>query len=104
MKKGSPLLNKEITMNIKMISVNYERKFNIGAYESFTVGFQFYAYVDADIEDPDQCAQTLWNHAREQLKQAAAPILAQCKVATPSARKFVEQTNHLPEPATEPSE
>jgi hypothetical protein len=48
---------------------------------------RFYADVDADTEDPDQCAQTLWSHAREQLKQAAAPILAQCKVATPSARK-----------------
>lgn len=54
-------------MRIKAIGVNYERKFNLGDYNSAVIGCSLWANIDAD-EDEDTCTLILQDKCREAVR------------------------------------
>lgn len=54
-------------MRIKTISVTYERKINLGDYNSATLGVSIWADVDED-EDPQTLTRELQKQAREHVR------------------------------------
>lgn len=62
-------------MHIKTIAVNYERKVNLGNYESATISASAWADLDKD-EDPDICFQGLWLQIRGEVRDIARKITA----------------------------
>ncbi|XWK89462.1 MAG: hypothetical protein U7127_05190 [Phormidium sp.] len=54
-------------MRIKAIGVNYERKFNLGNYNSVVIGCSLWANIDED-EDEDGCIQILQDKCREAVR------------------------------------
>lgn len=58
---------------IKTVSVNYERKLNLGDYNSATVGCTIWADVQDD-EDLNHVMHDLWGMAKENVKAQAAPL------------------------------
>jgi hypothetical protein len=61
-------------MEIKTISVTYQRKFNLGDYESLEIGCSLWGQIDPE-EDPEGATQFLFQQAKESVKQAALPLL-----------------------------
>jgi hypothetical protein len=55
-------------MQIKTISVVYERKFNLGNYQSATLGCTAWADLDIETDDAEECAGELRDFCREQVK------------------------------------
>jgi hypothetical protein len=51
-------------MKVKTVSVEYQRKINLGDYNSATIGLTLWADVDED-EDHDQVVLELQRQARE---------------------------------------
>jgi hypothetical protein len=54
-------------MRIKAIGVNYERKFNLGNYNSVVIGCSLWANIDED-EDEDTCILILQDKCREAVR------------------------------------
>lgn len=61
-------------MDIKTISVTYQRKFNLGDYESLEIGCSLWGQIDPE-EDPEGATQFLFQQAKESVKKAALPLL-----------------------------
>ncbi|YAF99297.1 MAG: hypothetical protein AB3A66_28050 (plasmid) [Nodularia sp. CChRGM 3473] len=61
-------------MEIKTISVTYQRKFNLGDYESVEVGCSLWGQIDPE-EDAEGATQFLFEQAKASVKQAAMPLL-----------------------------
>ena len=63
-------------MKIKTVSVHYERKINLGDYNSATVGINLWADVDAEEnEHLDEIMDGLWTMAKENVKAQALPLV-----------------------------
>lgn len=58
---------------IKTVSVTYERKVNLGDYNSATVGCTLWADVEQG-EDLDASMHGLWEMAKENVKAQVLPI------------------------------
>ena len=54
-------------MRIKTIAVNYERKFNLGDYNSVTLGCSLWATIDPD-EDEEACIMIAQDKCREAVR------------------------------------
>jgi len=61
-------------MQVKTISVNYERKLNLGDYNSATVGMTLWADLD-EGEDVEAAISTLQAAAKEAVKREALPLV-----------------------------
>lgn len=75
-------------MQITSVSVAYKRTFNLGDYNSATLGIE----VRADLEegdDEDGCLAELWAIAKEQVKAQAMPLLRPTIAQAEEARKFM---------------
>lgn len=59
---------------VKTLSVTYERKFNLGNYESLHIGFTAWADVP-DESDRDQVQTELWTWVKTAVKEQALPVL-----------------------------
>lgn len=58
---------------VKTVSVNYERKLNLGDYNSATVGCTVWADVKEE-EDLDQAMKDLWECAKNNVKAQVLPL------------------------------
>jgi hypothetical protein len=65
-------------MFVKMISVTYSRKFNLGNYESLELAESIWADLEPGT-DPEQTAQQLHNAAREHVREEFARIALSLK-------------------------
>lgn len=63
-----------IKMTVKTISTTYERKFNLGEYESATLGVTTWADIEPE-QDPKAAINELQELCKEQVRQQALPIL-----------------------------
>jgi hypothetical protein len=61
-------------MNVKTVSVTYERKFNLGDYQSGTFGVTLWADLD-EGENEDEAMHALWGMAKANVKAAAMPVV-----------------------------
>jgi hypothetical protein len=61
-------------MNIKTISATYERKFNLGDYNSLNVGATAWADLD-ETENAQQVHQQLFDHVKDQVRETALPVV-----------------------------
>ncbi|BAZ33758.1 hypothetical protein NIES4074_62720 (plasmid) [Cylindrospermum sp. NIES-4074] len=61
-------------MEIKTISVVYQRKFNLGNYESLEIGCSLWAQIDPE-EDADGATEFLYQQAKTSVKEAVMPVL-----------------------------
>jgi hypothetical protein len=59
---------------VKTVSVTFERKFNLGDYNSANVGCTLWADVEED-ENLDLVMYDLWAMAKDNVKAAAAPYI-----------------------------
>jgi hypothetical protein len=59
---------------IKTVSVNYERKINLGDFNSATIGCTLWADVREE-EDLNQVMQDLWDCAKANVKAQAVPLV-----------------------------
>jgi hypothetical protein len=55
-------------VKINTVSVNYDRKFNLGNYESVQIGVQIWASVE-DEEDTDGVIQFMFDEAKQHVKK-----------------------------------
>jgi hypothetical protein len=62
-------------MQIKTVMVHYERKFNLGNFESATIACSPWARLDYD-DDLDECMKALWQMAKDNVKAQAMPLKA----------------------------
>ena len=63
-------------MNIKTVSVTYERKINLGDYNSATIGITMWADVEPEEnENLDEIMGALWSMAKENVKAQAIPLV-----------------------------
>lgn len=58
---------------VKTVSVTYERKINLGDYNSATVGCTVWADVKEE-ESLDQAMKDLWTMAKENVKAQVLPL------------------------------
>jgi len=65
---------------VKTVSVHYERKINLGDYESATVGIQIWA--DVDDEELDGVMRRLWSMAKENVRAQVLPLVSKQKAKT----------------------
>ncbi len=61
-------------MRIQTISVDYERKINLGDFNSAVVGIHIWAHLDED-DVPGEVYEQLWSEAKEQVKTQALPLM-----------------------------
>ena len=61
-------------MNVKTVSVTYERKLNLGDYNSATIGASAWADLD-DGEDPVAAYEALYAMVKEMVKEQALPLV-----------------------------
>ena len=60
---------------VKTISVTYNRKFNLGQYNSAEVGLTTWADVEFGLDDVDVCIETMFEQAKAHVKTQSMPIL-----------------------------
>ena len=65
-------------MNVKTISVTYERKFNLGDYNGAAIGVSLWADI-SDDEDENACLADLFTEAKVAVKTQALPLLKERK-------------------------
>ena len=65
-------------MNVKTISVTYERKFNLGDYNGAAIGVSLWADI-SDAEDENACLADLFTEAKVAVKTQALPLLKEQK-------------------------
>ncbi|MBD2440600.1 hypothetical protein [Nostoc sp. FACHB-110] len=61
-------------MEIKTISVTYQRKFNLGDYESVEIGCSLWGQIDPE-EDAEGATKFLFEQAKASVKKAALPVI-----------------------------
>ncbi|MEA5569226.1 hypothetical protein [Anabaena sp. UHCC 0399] len=61
-------------MEIKTISVTYQRKFNLGDYESLELSCSYWGQIDPE-ENAEGATQFLFEQAKESVKKAAMPLI-----------------------------
>jgi hypothetical protein len=64
--------------HLKTVSVHYERKLNLGDYNSATIGVQYWADLEEDV-DVDAALDAMWEHAKDQVKAQALPLVRRAK-------------------------
>ena len=62
-------------MNLKTVSVTYDRKFNLGNYNSAHIGMTLWADLDED-ENEAEAAAALWTMAKNNVKAQSLPLVA----------------------------
>ena len=62
-------------MNLKTISVTYDRKFNMGDYNSAHIAMTLWADLDED-EDEAEASAALWSMAKANVKAQALPLVS----------------------------
>lgn len=67
-----------MTIQVKTVSVHYERKQNLGDYNSAAVGCTLWADV-TENEDLDQAMKALWAMAKENVKAQLLPLDREAK-------------------------
>ena len=60
---------------VHTVSVTYERKFNLGNYESANIGITIWANLEPD-EDLSASMASLWQMAKDNVKAQALPLVA----------------------------
>ena len=68
-------------MKVKTISVNYERKLNLGNYQSATVGVALWADLD-EGEVAEEAATQLQEKARALVKAEASRLVPELRTRT----------------------
>lgn len=66
---------------VKTVSVNYERKQNLGDFSSANVGCQLWADIE-EGEDLDQAMERLWHMAKENVKAQLLPLIGKGNTKT----------------------
>lgn len=64
-----------IEPRINVASISYERKFNLGDYESLTISVSLWADVNPEEEIADDVIRALINKARSHVKEQATPAI-----------------------------
>ncbi|WP_193200468.1 hypothetical protein [Nostoc sp. MG11] len=72
-------------MEIKTISVTYQRKFNLGDYESLEIGCSLWGQIDPE-EDAEGATQFLFQQAKASVKEAAMPVIKESAYQMNKAR------------------
>lgn len=67
-----------MSINVKTVSVHYERKQNLGDYNSATVGCTLWADVTED-EDLNAAMGSLWGMAKENVKANLVPVVREAQ-------------------------
>jgi hypothetical protein len=80
-------------MEIKTISVSYQRKFNLGDYESVEVGCSLWGQIDPE-EDAEGATQFLFEQAKASVKQAAMPLLKTSQYQMNKYKQTAKQNTH----------
>lgn len=98
--------NKNVTVtspdglpHLKTVAVNYERKFNLGNYNSATIGFTAWADI-AEEDDLDAATAAMWEYAKEQVKAQALPIIKDEKTPPQPAGNAPPQEKKSEPPST----
>lgn len=65
-------------MKLEKVTVNYERKINLGDYNSANLSCMLTAFIEPD-DNTDQVMNDLWEMARNNVKKAAVPFLDKVK-------------------------
>jgi hypothetical protein len=65
-------------VTVKTVSVNYERKANLGDYNSAAVGCTIWADVTED-ENLDEAMHLLWSMAKENVRAQLVPLDREAK-------------------------
>lgn len=63
-----------MAVTVKTVSVTYERKFNLGDFNSANIGCTLWADVSDDA-DLDAAMHGLWDMARENVRAQALPLV-----------------------------
>ena len=63
-------------MRLEKVTVNFQRKKNLGNYESADASCMLTAYVDVN-DDKEVVMEDLWRMAKDNVKHALAPYFAQ---------------------------
>lgn len=74
-------------MNVKTVSVTYERKANLGDFNSAQVGVTLWADV-SDGEDLDVAMRSLWAMAKENVKAQLLPLVKGANPANVDAKEL----------------
>ncbi len=85
---------------VKTLSVTYERKFNLGNYESLHIGMASWADVHDDTTAEEVQAE-LWRWVKEAVKQQALPVINTAKA--PVSQTKAPTTTKPPAPAPPPA-
>lgn len=67
-------ITKKVAMTVKTISTTYERKFNLGEYESANLGVTTWADIEPE-QDPGSAIEELAELCKAQVRKQALPIL-----------------------------
>nr|WP_224095959.1 hypothetical protein [Nostoc sp. MS1] len=78
-------------MDIKTISVIYQRKFNLGDYESVEVGCSLWGQIDPE-DDAEGATQFLFEQAKAAVKEAAMPLIKSSSHQMHKAQMYKQQT------------
>jgi hypothetical protein len=77
-------------MNVDRVSVHYERKLNLGDYNSAAIGCTLWAAIE-EGDDLSTCTKALWEMARENVRVQAMPLLAKDKDTREKASAYVRE-------------
>lgn len=79
-------------MIVDRVSVHYERKLNLGDYNSAAIGCTLWAAIE-EGDDLSVCTKALWEMARENVSAQAGPLLAKTtdarEIATTYRRDYM---------------
>jgi len=84
-------------MEIKTVAVHYERKFNLGDYNSATVGVNLWADLDPEEDNVDECLAELWVMAKDNVKTQSLPLLGADKANVTTPKPAPKNTPPPPE-------
>lgn len=69
-----------MSVTIKTVSVTYERKANLGDYNSAAIGCTLWADLDEEaVANLDGTMKDLWEMAKNNVKQQLVPIVREAK-------------------------
>jgi len=78
-------------MRLEKVTVNFQRKKNLGNYESADASCMLTAFVDPE-DDKDLVMRALWRMAKENVKAALAPYLQNVTVSELMLGLGIEET------------
>jgi len=80
-------------MQLEKVTVNFQRKKNLGNYESADASCMLTAYVEPD-DDKDVVMRALWEMAKANVKLALAPYLTDVTTTDLFLGMKIEETPH----------